>query len=495
MTTQRAGEIERWERIALALVVLVGLVVRAAWLAEARGLPFFELPQTDDFVYARGAERIVSGDVWLSGETLRFGPPYFYLLALVRAVLGPSTLAPRIVHLVLGGAVIPLVWWACRRLTEARWAIGGALVAALYGPAIFFEALLLPETAMTLVHAALAVALLVAVGGERRAWAVTGALAGLAIALRPNTLLLIPALVWLARPREEGGRAASLRLSIGLAIGLTPLALRNLVALGTPWGASTAGINAFLGNGPGATGGWRVPAEVPEAASPLGQFTGFRDAAARALGHPVDDAAADRYWLARTLDHVLGHPLDAGAVLLRKAHLFWNARELSNVVDYDFTCGLSTTLSAPLVQFGWIAPLALAGTVLLSRRERTREERAIAALAWTAFAAVVLVFVQDRYRVVFVPWLVVAAVWAAREVVRRAREKKAGPIALTAVAIFAAYPALPVRAHTEQRWAQLGLGYEQLHRDAEACAAFTRALALAPDLPVAREGRARACGD
>ncbi len=495
MTTQRAGEVERWERIALALVVLVGMIVRAAWLAEARALPFFELPQTDDFVYARGAERIASGDVWLGGETLRFGPPYFYLLALVRGLLGPSPLAPRVVHLSLGVAVIPLVWWACRRLTDARWALAGALVAALYGPAIFFEALLLPETAMTLVHAALTVALLFALGGERRAWIATGVLAGIAIAFRPNTLLLFPALVWIARPREEGGRAASLRLSVGLAVGLAPLPLRNLLALGTPWGASTAGINAFIGNGPGATGGWRVPAEVPEAASPLRQFTGFRDAAGRALGHPVDDAAADRYWLARTIDHVLGHPLDAGAVLLRKAHLFWNARELSNVVDYAFTRELSATLSAPLVQFGWIAPLALTGTLLLSPRARTRDERAIAALSWTAFVAVVAVFVQDRYRVVFVPWLVVAAVWAARELVRCVREKKAAPLLLALASILAAYPAIPVRAHPAERWAQLAMGYEQLHRDTDACAAFTRALAIRPDFAPAREGRARTCGE
>lgn len=493
----------RWEIGAVLGLVVLGLAVRCAWLADASTLPFFTLPQTDDYVYQHGAARIASGDFFLRGEALRFGPPYFYVLGALDLVFGQGPWPPRVFQALLGLGVVPLVWLTTRTLTSSPgWSLAAAAASALYGPAMFFEALLLPEAAMTLVHAGLGLALVRAASATTRPpWWWVGALLGIAVAFRPNALLLaVPVLAAAARTApdrpETTQRLGAILLALLLAI--APMSLRNVLAIGTPVSASTAGINAYIGNGPGATGMFRVPPEVPGAAAPLAQFEGFRDAAATRLGHSVTDAEADAYWLGQTVDHVVGHPTDALHVLGQKAWLFWNARELSNLVDYEFTRGLSATLGAPLVQFGWVAPLGLLGMMLMLGRRRSPAERALATLLATGFVSVILVFVQDRYRVPFVPWVIVCAACGAKLLLDTARgpERKravAPVIALALIAAFVVYPAARLRPHPEQRWTQLGVGYETLGRAADACAAFEHALEAVPDFADAREGRARTC--
>lgn len=495
----------RREVFALTALMALGLAVRFSWLVDAFDLPFFWLPQTDDYVYAHGAARIASGDVFLSGEPLRFGPPYFYLLALLDVIFGEGVWPPRVLQALLGVGVVPLVWLTTRALTRSSaWSLAAAAASALYGPAMFFEALLLPEAAMTFVHALLGLAVVRAASTTTtRPWAGVGLLLGAAVALRPNALLLVfPLLSAAGRTAPDPGtrQRRVLVLVLGAALALAPLGARNLVALGTPFGPSTAGINAYIGNGPGATGIFRVPPEVPQADSPEGQFDGFREAASRRLGHEASDAETDTFFRWATLTHVAHAPASALWVLGRKAWLFWNARELSNLVDYEFTRGLSPALGAPLVQFGWVAPLGLVGMLWMLGRRRSPAERALAALLATAFVSVVLVFVQDRYRVPFVPWVIVCAAVGGKamlDALRGPYPRSVAPpaIGLVLLAAFVVYPAARTRPHPEQHWGALGAGYEQLGRRADACAAFEHALETAPELDLAREGRARTCSD
>ena len=202
----------------LGLLVVAGAVLRFAWLADASGLPFFWAPRTDDFVYDAGAARIAGGDVLLDGVSLRFGPPYFYVLGTLYALFGRGVWVPRILHAALGTALIVVVYLTGKRLTTPRWALLPAALVAFDGPLLFFEALILPETLQALVHAGLLLAALVAADGEgdaRRAalrWLPVGLLLGLAVALRPNALLLLGPLAWFvwARPRRWAALGALL---------------------------------------------------------------------------------------------------------------------------------------------------------------------------------------------------------------------------------------------------------------------------------------------
>ncbi len=484
----------------LGLLVVAGAVLRFAWLADASGLPFFWAPRTDDFVYDAGAARIAGGDVLLDGVSLRFGPPYFYVLGTLYALFGRGVWVPRILHAALGTALIVVVYLTGKRLTTPRWALLPAALVAFDGPLLFFEALILPETLQALVHAGLLLAALVAADGEgdaRRAalrWLPVGLLLGLAVALRPNALLLLGPLAWFvwARPRRWAALGAVLG---GLLLALSPLVARNVLATGDPSFSGTAGINAFIGNGPGASGLFRVPPEVPRASSPEGQIEGFHAAAEAALGHRLTPSESDRFWLGRTLAHAAAHPLDAAWLLARKVRFFWNDREVSALVRYDFTRTLSPVLGAPLVRFGLFAPLALVGCLLALRRGAERSARLAAGFVLAGTLSVVLFFVQDRYRIPFVPAFAVTATLGAKELLdalrARARRRVALGLAALAAGLLLAFPPLRFRAHPEREFAELAAQYEDLGDLAEAERAWRRAVEASPVHLPALLGRAR----
>jgi 4-amino-4-deoxy-L-arabinose transferase-like glycosyltransferase len=439
----------------IALAVVIGVLVRVAWLADATSFGWFELPGTDDFVYEAGAGRIVAGDIWLSGEWLRFGGPYFYVLALARALAGDAAIVPRILHLVLGVFTIVLVGDTTRRMVGERAGIAASLTTALYGPLIFFEALVLPETLDTLLHALLAWSGVRAARdpAQLRWWALAGMSLGGAIQLRPNAAVaLVPVLVAalvLPRVRIDRARAVSIALAMVVALAI-PMAIRNHVAMGSPFAPSTAGINLYVGNGPGARGVFRVPDEVPEASSPIRQFTGFREAAARATGRPLSDAEADAYWVGRTRSHVLGHPVQAVALLWRKTRIFFGAHEVSNLVSYDDTRTHSHVLGAPLIQFGWLCPFLIVGVAMALTRPRSSAERLLAALFLAGALSVIVVFVQDRYRVPWVPVLIPCAVGGATSLIEAVRGRDVRRSATLSL-LFAAGLALSLTGPTPRR--------------------------------------------
>lgn len=475
----------RW----LVLVLVAGLVVRVAWLLDLSDLPVFYLPQTDDFVYDLGARRIADGDLALMGDPLRFGAPYFYVLGAIHALFGAGPWAPRFVQIALGLVTLLATFDTTRRLTDERMALATTGLMAFYGPLVFFEGLLLPETLQATVHALLVWLLVGSTqlsSNERmtKAWTAIGALLGLAIGLRPNALLLlapVAAALYAAPPRLRA-RLGMLAVA-GFVLVTAPLVVRNVIAVGEPFGAQTAGVNLFIGNGPGASGIFRVPVEVPGAASPLGQFEGFHEAAEAATGRTLSFGESDAHWRDLALSHMAAHPLDATLLLLRKVRFFWNTRELSALVPYDFVRRLSPTLGAPLPQFGWIGPLALLGAAIAARTKANPERAAgrriplLGVIVGTLGTA--LFFVQDRYRIATLPCFFVLFGLGLDWLVRSARERslpERWPLAALLVGLALAWPAVGLRPRLERSYTELANGYADLGRTSDARDAFEHAL-------------------
>jgi hypothetical protein len=304
---------------------------------------------------------------------------------------------------------------------------------------------------------------------------------GLACVVRPSALLLALPLAhawWTcgrtsvgaaeASPPGAATRARSARslaaLALGAALAIVPLTLRNLAATGelvllSPGG----GMNLYLGNAPGATGTFRSPTELPDSGGPRDQVAAFHAAAERALGRTLGAREVDAYWMRHTLALVARDLPGFARLMLHKLHLFWNGRELHNVYDYEFTRMLSAVLGLPLVQFAWVAPFALAGGLLLLVRSRV--ERAIALYLFTAMAAVVLVFVTDRYRLPVVgPALVAAA--GLVPIVRQAWAARAWPRLAALAALVAVGVALAVPIRVDKRFERkyYGLGHAWLEQ-------------------------------
>lgn len=265
----RSAEAGRRARVLLAVILALGLLVRAAHFAAIADsvLPGIQLaiPGSDTAAHWEWSGEILAGD-WLGRETFHqytpwmqelapietwyrwWGgekvfnrePVYPYFLAVVRLLLAPfggrdSVLAVLGVQLLLG-ALQPLVLFALgRRLLDERAGLLAATAGAVFGPFLFTQGTLLRDWIPPLLDPLLLLAILRARDRSRTLdWIVAGGLFGASVLVRSSILLFLPlALAWIAWEGRPGRLRAAAFLLVGLAIALSPLLARN-VAVGAP---------------------------------------------------------------------------------------------------------------------------------------------------------------------------------------------------------------------------------------------------------------------
>lgn len=457
---------------------LVGLavVIRVAALALELQLPYLGHPGLDAAYYHDVGRAFAGGDLTLGREVLHMSPLYSYFVGLVYAVSGAMAWHVIIVQLLLGLGTTCLVHAIARRLfDDERWAFVAGLIAALYGPFVFYELQLMAESVATFVNALL---LWLALRASRaRSWLLVGIVLGIAALVRPTSLVLGAPLLFAVWPRWRCGLA----LLFGAALTVSPVTLRNIIVAGEPvLITDSGGLNFFIGNGKGAIGTFRVPKSVPTATKAQAQFAAFRAVAEERVGHPLDARGVDAFWYEQAFSRIRNDPAGWLALLGEKLWLYWNGRELPNTEDYGFHRKLNAVLGLPLPQFVWLSPLALLGTLVWLVRGR-RAERLIAAVNVTACAAVVAFFVLGHYRVPAIPGLIIAAVGALRLIVAVPswRRRAILSAALAAGTVLALAPKLP-KSDDDEYW-KLGLAYHLDGRLSDAEEAYRNTLALKPD--------------
>jgi 4-amino-4-deoxy-L-arabinose transferase-like glycosyltransferase len=473
---------------ALAGVVALGAVVRALALLELSGQPFFTHYRLDALLYHESARRVAAGDWLLGSDVLHMSPLYTWFLGGLYALFGDGPWAPRVAQIVLGLVLVALIFDLARRVLGRRWAVVGGLVAALYGPAVFYEQALV---AATLAGVTLTASLWAAVRASQRPgpgalgrWGLAGLFWGLSCVVRPNALLVgapLGVAAWLverAGGRRRGAVAAAVVVAAGLAA-IAPVTLRNVVVAGEPvLVTDSAGLNFYLGNGPGANGTFRIPSLLPGAVNAEKQFEAFRDYAEVATGRELSSREVDSFWVAETLAHMRDHPGLAARVFLEKAWLFWHARELANTYSYAFGREIMASLHLAPVSFGWITGLALLGLVVALVR-RDAAGRLVASYAVCGMVALVLFFVLAHYRLVFVGALIPLAVVGLKtlaDTVRAHRWSRAlAAVSLVAAATSAAHvPRFEPDLSDEYR--RLGYAYHVRGDLSQAEASYLRAL-------------------
>ncbi len=144
--------------------------------------------------------------------------------------------------------------------SHAAAALAGVVVAG-YTPLIFYTGLVLTETLCAFLLVSFACLMLHASDTRARNWAAAaGVSLGLAIAVRPSFLMLLPFLLWAAVRRRD----AACRWALGAAlVVILPIALHTSVLLGRPAiNASNGGVNFFLAHAEcrtlRSTGGGRI---------------------------------------------------------------------------------------------------------------------------------------------------------------------------------------------------------------------------------------------
>ena len=441
---------ERWLGLA---VFAAALALRLLHLQQvAANDPFYDQPSVDSLVYVEWARRIAGGD-WLGSEAFFLSPLYGYLLGALYWLAGPSFLWPLVLNALFGAATCTVVYTLACRLFDFRAALIAAALACFYRMEIFYEGAPLVETLQTLLCALWVWTAVRALNSPTvTRFALAGAALGVSALARQNVLLFaapFAAWAWLAlRGRESLARRALLPAVYlgGLALCILPatwhnwIAARDFVLVN-----STGGIVLYTGWNPEANGVFSVPSifQRAQADDPIEQKDAYRALAEQRLGRAhLRASEVSSYWRSQAWEWVAANPGRALALGLEKARLFWNAFEAWDVRSVPLSLGTSWVLRLPLVGFGLLAPLALAGIVLSAPRWRALVPLYLA-LA-THFATAVLFIALSRYRVPAMPVLAtfagvtpIALLDAVRA--RRTRLAAAGAGALAAAALAVSF--------------------------------------------------------
>lgn len=399
----------KWPLVLIALAVTVRVIYWLAYLET----PLLEWVIADQGFYSRWAERIAGGEL-LGEGTFEKGPLYAYLLA-VGYALGMNNAAVVAVQLLLGTLNCLLVYACGCQLFGRTTGIVAGMIAAVFGPLVFYECMIMK----TFLSPLLTITALYAVlryeeDDARLRWLLAaGAAIGLACLNRENHILLLPpAMMWVwmkgAAFRlsrfERFQHAAAVAVATGAMF--LPSIVHNFVAAGEFVAVTTGGGEVFyMAHGPSATGYYQPPDFV--APMPDREHKDFRAEAKRRTGREMTRSESSRYWFGEGLQAIIDSPLRTVQLTLVKGAILLHDFESPDSGNYDVTRPFVKILYI-LPSFGWISGLGLLGMAVCLREWR----RYLLPLGFVAAHAtsVLIIYNFGRFRTGMIPvWILFAA--------------------------------------------------------------------------------------
>ena len=482
-------------------VFVAAFALRTVYILQVRYTPFFQTLGLDAKFYDRWAREIATG----SGHAGAFfmTPLYSYFLAAVYRLFGRDLMLVRMIQAGIGSLTAVLVYFIGRGVFDRRVGILSGFVTASYGALIFYDGSVLLTPLLVFLNV-LAVYLLVRSDetGRPAEYAAAGAALGLAAVGRAAALVSAAAAVlwvWLSgggekRPSPSSGRSAAARAAggrrsgaaraalvvLGIVVVIAPVTIRNYaVERDFVPITSNGGLNFFIGNGAGATGGYVKPEGLDIVSDPDGS-----DIAERALGRALKPSEVSGFWYARARSDIAADPARWFRLVVKKLSFVLSSYELPQLENFYFQKRYSPLLMLPLPGFALVAPLGLVGLGLALRRRRPR---LLGLYAVTYMLAIAAFFVVARYRLPAVPLLIVFASYALFELGRRVMEKKLGSLVWPLAGLAALLVVVNANFYDidrEKGFAQphfrLGIIYAQRGLTDEAVAEYEAAIRLDP---------------
>jgi 4-amino-4-deoxy-L-arabinose transferase-like glycosyltransferase len=256
----------------VAAILTVALVARVFWVLYAPADPTDGRGIDDTLFYYGAAEKLAAGVGYVipmtDADTAQWPPGYSLLLSAFYLVMGPKVSIAWGINIVLGALTcVGLYAVGCLLLNQRLGATAGLLLAVFPGH-VFFSSLVLSEVLFTfLVVAAMALILLLSRPNHQRKLPLViglGAVIGLAALVRGQGLLLIPVafVFWWLRAADFAAALERALVAVLVAVVLiVPWTIRNYIVMDNLIFISTNdGLNLYMGNHEGATGGFMLAA-------------------------------------------------------------------------------------------------------------------------------------------------------------------------------------------------------------------------------------------
>jgi Flp pilus assembly protein TadD len=135
-----------------------------------------------------------------------------------------------------------------------------------------------------------------------------------------------------------------------------------------------------------------------------------------------------RFWYGQGMKFIKEHPFDFLGLMIKKLVLFWNGSELSNTKDIYFFAKPTLVLKVLIWKygiffpFGIICPLALLGMILSYKH--LKHTLPLLLFIFAYMLSVILFFVNTRFRVPVLPFLVIFSAYTLNWFIVKIKENK-----------------------------------------------------------------------
>ena len=434
------------------IVFVLALSLRLVHAFQMSASPLFTMPAVDAATYSEQAASLAEGN-WLGrGQGPFWQPPlYPYFLGVIKLAFPESFYyVSRFAQALIGSLTCVLLYLVGRRLFGSGIGFVGGLIAAVYGPLIYFDARLLPAGLAALLTLVSLLLLMRAVRltyppsppscaergnrlfspfprrkggrGDRSSTKLIFMAAGFAMGLASLTAAILASLIpgvviWLFYWLRKNAALAVVAFLLGAVLAIAPVTLRNYIIGGDIVPISyNGGVNFYLGNNANAAQtlalrpGWEWEELV---ALPLRE--GITRPSAKSL-----------FFYSQALEYMQNAPLDYMGLLAKKIAQFWRGDEIERNQEMYYWRKYSSVLAGTLWKwevafpFGLVSPLALLGLIVYIRRQGFT----LPVLFVLGYSfAVISFFVAARYRLPIVPLLILFAVYGGSWLYARWRQR------------------------------------------------------------------------
>jgi hypothetical protein len=284
----------------------------------------------------------------------------------------------------------------------------GALGWILFEPAQTFSMILMPTTWLVLTFWFVVYCILsVKAAPPWKPWLGVGALIGVVAMMVATILFLVPLLLAAIISKVRPFRsilAASFILLAGVFAGLSPCWIHNYFLAKEPVLLSAhSGVNLYIGNNPLANGYPRIPPGLR--AGQAGMLKDSITMAELVAGHKLKRFEVSQFWSLRAKRYIREHLWDWTKLMGVKFVNFWNSFQYDDLSLVSLFS--QERILIPGLRFGVVAALGIPGLIMVGWKNC--RSRWIVAAILLHMAALLPVFITERYRLAVVPGLLIMA--------------------------------------------------------------------------------------
>ncbi len=468
-----------WSVIGLAFVIrLVNIL--------AIGDDFYANFLSDASTYRLWASKITAGSSYPE-SAFPMGPLYPYFLALCLSI-GFSFYSVLFLQAVFGSIVVLNIYVITKRIFDKKAGLIAAFMAAVYGPFVLYDGLLLSESLQLLLISS-ALSLIIPEKGKRTRplyYFLSGILIGFT-ALGRGTILIFPFFLfayWLykfltgGKKRNNRYLKQAVLIIIGTVCGISPATIHNISNGEFVPVSSNFGINFYIGNNSEASGSYNEPAGLNLSTD----FTG-RQIAEKESGRMLKSAEVSDFWFDRAFDFIRDNPLKFAAGLFKKAWLyFWNF-DIPQAESIQIHHRFSPVFRILPKGYWFVFLPGLIGIVLLPRNE---SKWLLLILLISSVAGVMVFFSIGRFKLIGSIALLVFAAGGIRRIYQLLREKNRQILVSVALIILSSLLLLFLPRSIDRKskiasaYDNVGISYFFKNRPDEAIKWYRRAVEIQP---------------